>query len=39
MPLAAEGLALVLVILGVIDTFRERSQSSERPQAEVANNA
>jgi len=35
-PMLAEGIALVLVILGVINTFRERQQTSltEATQAE-----
>jgi hypothetical protein len=42
MPMAAEGIALVLVTLGVLDTFRERreARTSETPIAsEVGTNA
>ena len=36
MPMAAEGIALVLVTLGVLDTFRERREARDAEAMTVA---
>jgi hypothetical protein len=40
MPMAAEGLALLLVMLGLLDTFRERREARDRTASlQTVNNA